>query len=298
MARDRRRLRRGTRAFAREVCKGEACVFVDHGFQWDGSNNVWLTRARASFVLGGGPAFDLRPRTLWTRVFGLPWRNTAIDPYFDEFFAVRTGEAGETWEALTTRARSLLVGSFEDGWLVSNGRQVTLWREGDFGREVDAEAAIELVAEVVSHGVSCLDALRRLPGAIYRTASGPWNDRQPPFVELPGAVPTHIGPAALAGQPVTAVIAPCGRATAPFSVRLDRDAPRAEGTMPPGVFLASSLSARVVDASRDLGALALQCDGQQVTLYMNGLETQRERLLSAANLVASFASGQLGGLYR
>ena len=62
LARDRRRLRRGTRAFAREVHVGEASVFVDHGFQWDGSNNVWLTRARARFVLGAGPAFDLRPR--------------------------------------------------------------------------------------------------------------------------------------------------------------------------------------------------------------------------------------------
>ncbi|HLU68002.1 MAG TPA: hypothetical protein VKZ63_17080, partial [Kofleriaceae bacterium] len=57
LARDRRRLRRGTRAFAREVALGEASVFVDHGFQWDGVRNVWLTRARACFIIESGPAF-------------------------------------------------------------------------------------------------------------------------------------------------------------------------------------------------------------------------------------------------
>jgi hypothetical protein len=288
LARDRRRLRRGTRAFARAVELGETCVFVDHGFQWDGSNNVWLTRARASFVLDAGPEFDVRPRTLFNRMLGVGWRRAALDPYFDEFFAVRTSSPDEAWEALTTRARTLLVGSFEDARLISDGHYVTLWREADFGREADAEAAAELVAEVVSHHSLVLDQLRRLPGATYSPASGPWNDRKPPHVSLAGPVPIRIGPIAFEHRAVIAVSAACGRATAPFAVHLanDRDDP------PPAV------TAGVFDAARDLGADTLRCDGHRVTLFWGGLETGRERLLSAASLVGSFASGQLGGLYR
>lgn len=150
-ARERRRLRRGTRAFTREVDDGFARVFVDHGFQWDGSNNVWLTRARAHFVLEGGPEFDIRPRSLLSRILGFQPGVSSGDPCFDDFFAVRTGDPEATWSALTTHVRSLLAGSFEDARLISNGRMVILWREGDFGREVDADAAVEIVSEVAHY---------------------------------------------------------------------------------------------------------------------------------------------------
>ncbi len=291
LARDRRRLRRGTRAFARAVELGEACVFVDHGFQWDGSNNVWLTRARASFVLEAGPEFDVRPRSLLNRMLGVGWRRSPIDPYFDEFFAVRTSSPDEAWEALTTRARTLLVGSFDDARLISDGHHVTLWREADFGRQADAEAAAELVAEVVSYQSPVLEHLRRLPGASYAAASGPWNDRRPPHVALAGPVPIRIGPTSFCQRPVIAVSAACGRASAPFTVCLAAD--RADGDLAD-----LALVAGVLDAARDLGADTLRCDGHRVTLFWGGLETSRERLLSAASLVGSFASGQLGGLYR
>src|SRR5690606_11289895 len=129
---DRRRLRRGTRAFAREVDVGDARIFVDHGFQWDGANNVWLTRARGSFVMKAGPVFAIRPRGFRARVTGYQGGVASGDPCFDDFFSVRSDTPIETWEALTTRARWLLAGSFEDARLVSDGRMVTLWREGDF----------------------------------------------------------------------------------------------------------------------------------------------------------------------
>ena len=299
LARDRRRLRRGTRAFARAVELGEACVFVDHGFQWDGSNNVWLTRARASFVLEAGPEFDVRPRTLINRMLGVGWRRSPIDPYFDEFFAVRTSSPDEAWNALTTRARTLLVGSFDDARLISDGHDVTLWREADFGREADAEAAAELVAEVVSYQIPVLDHLRRLPGASYAPASGPWNDRNPPHVSIAGPVPIRIGPTSFCHRPVIAVSAACGRATTPFTVCLAEDRADAGADHPDLADLADlAVVAGVLEAARDLGADTLRCDGHRVTLFWGGLETVRERLLSAASLVGSFASGQLGGLYR
>jgi len=291
LARDRRRLRRGTRAFAREVSIGEACVFVDHGFQWDGSNNVWLTRARASFVMQAGPCFDLRPRTLINRIMGSASRAAAIDPYFDAFFAVRTPSANDTWGALTTRARTLLACSFEDARLVSDGRMVTLWREGEFGREADGDTAAELVSEIVSYQTPLLESFRRLPGAKYMPASGPWNARKPPRIELVAPVPVQISPAELNGRSVTSVSAPCGRITEPFAVAL------AAGESLLSTFRVS-VPRGFIRAARELGAAQLRCNGQRVILCWDGLETTRERLTSAARLVASFAAGPRGGMYR
>src|SRR5262245_17420661 len=144
LARERWRLRQGTRAFTREVNEGLARIFVDHGFQWDGANNVWLTRARASFVMASGPRLDSRPRGLLSRLLGFHGGVSSGDPCFDAFFVVRTETPEPTWLALTTRVRSVLAGAFEDARLLSNGRMVSLWREGDFGREADAEAAVEV----------------------------------------------------------------------------------------------------------------------------------------------------------
>ncbi len=291
LARDRRRLRRGTRAFAREVTIGESCVFVDHGFQWDGSNNVWLTRARASFVMQAGPRFDLRPSTLWNRIMGSASRAAAIDPYFDAFFAVRTPAPNDTWGALTTRARTLLAATFDDARLVSDGRMVTLWREGEFGREADGDTAAELVSEIVTFQTPVLDSFRRLPGAVYSGACGPWNARRPPRIELVAPVPVQIVPAEFNGRPVTSVSAACGRVTEPFAISLAR-----------GDSLLSTFRVPVprglIRAARELGAALLRCNGQRVNLCWDRLETCRERLTSAATLVSSFATGPRGGMYR
>src|SRR5690606_2564454 len=249
--------------------------FVDHGFQWDGVRNVWLTRARACFIIESGPAFDLRPRSLWKRFFGLSWRQAAIDPYFDEFFALRTPSPAETWDALATRARTLMVGSFEDGCLVSDGRHVTLWREADFGREADAEAAVELVSEIVSFRAGVMEPLRRLPGATYAAASGPWHDRRPPHVELPGPAPVRMVPVAVDGGPV--LVGRAGRGGAPGG-----------GRLPAGVST----------AAREGGGSALRCEGSEVALYWDHLATGRERLMAGANRVSSLSSGQIGGRYR
>ena len=97
VSKERRRLRGGTRSFVREVDIGDARIFGDHGFQWDGTKNVWITRARASYVLGSGPVFELKPRALLARVTGFLGGTPSGDPCFDDFFTVRTGAAEEKW---------------------------------------------------------------------------------------------------------------------------------------------------------------------------------------------------------
>ncbi len=292
LARDRRRLRRGTRAFAREVQIGEACVFLDHGFQWDGANNVWLTRARASFVMQAGPCFDLRPRTLWNRLTGVTSGAAAIDPYVAAYCAVRTPAPHHTWDALTTRARTLMACWFEDARLVSDGRMVTLWREADFGREADGDAAAELVGEIVSVGAAALEAYRRLPGARYTAASGPWYGRRPPTIEIVAPVPVQIEPAELHGRPVTSVSAACGRVTEPFAIALT-----GVGSVL-GASYRGPVPRGLIRAARELGAALLRCDGQRLALSWDTLETDRNRLTSASSLIASFAAGPGGGMYR
>jgi len=292
LARDRRRLRRGTRAFAREVTIGDSCIFVDHGFQWDGSANVWLSLARAAFVMQAGPCFALRPLTLWDRLIGAASTAATIDPYFDAFFAVRTPSPNDTWDALTTRARTLLACAFDDARMVSDGTMVTLWREADFGCEADGDAAAEVVSEIVGVGASALEAFRRLPGAKYVGPSGPWNARRPPRAELIAPMPVEIAPAELKGRPVTSVSAACGRVAEPFAISLVR------GASVVGSSYRAPVPRRFTRAARELGAALLRCDGQRVTLYWGALETDRNRLMSAASLVASFAAGPGAGLYR
>jgi hypothetical protein len=288
---ERRRLRRGIRAFVREVEVDDVRVFVDHGFQWDGSANVWLTRARASFVVGAGPAFDVRPRGTIARAVGYLGGVSCGDPCFDYFFAARTPEPDHTWAALTTRSRSLLAGELDDARLESDGRMVTMWREGDFGREADAAIAIEIVQEIAGYRRDALDALRRLPGAVHRPAHGAWDQRVPPTVELALPRLVRIGPIGHRGRPVTAIRSACGRATAPFVVDLDQPTPGAS----PAV---AELPHRLRDAVHEIGASGLACDGSEITLRWPVLETRREPLLSGAELVGRIAVELGGGVYR
>jgi hypothetical protein len=293
LARDRRRLRRGTRAFTRELDLGQARVFVDHGFQWDGANNVWLTRARASFVVHGGPEFDIRPRSLWTRVLGIQPGISSGDPCFDDFFVVKTPDPEETWSALTTRVRSLLAGAFEDARLVSNGRMVSLWREGDFGREVDAEGAAEVVCELVHFRAGVVDELRRLPGALYTPARGPWDDRKPPSVVLHTPTPVRIGPTGpttVGSRSVMTASAPCGRASRIFRIEIDARGRARGGT--------EAFPRGAAGAIPELGACSLRGDGRRVVLTWKRLETRRSALLAGAHLIGAFAATEKNGLYR
>ncbi len=104
-------------------------------------------------------------------------------------------------------------------------------------------------------------------------------------------MPVQFAPAELNGRPVTSVSAACGRIVEPFAISLDG-----------GDSLLSTFRVPVprglIRAARELGAALLRCNGQRVTLYWDRLETCRERLTSAATLVASFAAGPRGGMYR
>lgn len=285
----RRRLRRGTRAFRREVDAGAARVFVDHGFQWDGASNVWMTRARARFVLGAGPRFRLRPRGLLERLIGWHSGQPSGDPAIDDFFVAHTNDRASAWAALTTRARSLLVQAFADAELISDGQTVVLWREGDFGRESDAEAAIELVAHVVGFRAHIFERLRKLPGAIYREARGGWQNRVPPSILLHVPAPVALQPVPSLDGAALAARASCGGAATRVQVEFDD----------PGSLIAGArqLGSWLTDAAR-LRPRRLSCDGDDVELVWPTLEVDRERILAGARMVATLAGSGHRSLYR
>ncbi len=296
----RRRLRNGTRAFTRVLDIGDARVFVDHGFQWDGVNNVWLTRARASYVVGAGPEFDLRPRGFLSRVLGIELGSPSGDPPFDDFFVVRSRAADRTYDALTTRVRSLLATEFDDARLMSDGRMIVLWREADFGREADAEAAAELVSEIARFESEALAALRSLPGSLYVAPSGPWDARRPPAAYTRSPATVRIAPVNREGRAVMSASAPCGREAAPFRVAIAADgAPDSLGERPGVTEGPIEQFPGVIGAGiEQIGPCVIECNRQEVTLTWGGLERNRQRLLAGASLIGELARTHSSGLYR
>jgi len=290
IGRDRKRLRQRNRPFSRVVDTGDVRVFVDHGFQWDGSKNVWLTRARASYVVESGPVFELRPRALLARVTGILGGMSSGDPCFDDFFYVKTAAPEATWTALTTRARSLLASHFEDAKLVSDGTSICLWREGDFGLESDADVAVEVVSEIARNKHDCLAVLRALPGASPYEARGPWNRRHAPGVTVMTPTPVHLEPRGGQWGAYMRAWSECGRSIPRFAVSIDE-----VGRMHGDSSRLPEHARFATDNADGLGACAIACDGQRVWLRWQRLERTAAQLLEGARLVASLS--QLPGRF-
>tara|TARA_R110002096_G_scaffold171490_1_gene344358 strand:- start:41181 stop:42128 length:948 start_codon:yes stop_codon:yes gene_type:complete len=290
IGRDRRRLRERKRAFSRIVDNGDVRVFVDHGFQWDGSQNVWLTRARASYVVESGPVFELRPRALLARVTGFLGGASSGDPCFDDFFCAKTAAADATWAALTTRARSLLASHFEDARLVSDGTSICLWREGDFGLESDADIAVEVVSEIARFENACLAVLRALPGAQPFEARGPWTRRHAPGVTVMTPTPVHLEPHGGQSGACMQAWSECGRGIPKFAVSID-----GFGRMHGDSSRIPEHARFATDNADGLGACAIACNGQRVWLRWPTLKRSRAQLLEGARLVASLS--QLHGRF-
>lgn len=284
IGRDRRRLREGNRQFSRIVDLDDVRVFVDHGFQWDGSQNVWLTRARASYVIPGGPVFELKPRTTLARVTGLLSGASSGDPCFDHFFRVNSAAPRSTWDALTTRARSLLASHFEDAKLVSDGTTLCLWREAESGLESDAKIAVEVVSEIARYQNTCLSALRSLPGAQPFKAQGPWNRRHAPGVTIMSPTPVRLEPTHGYWGACMTASSECGRGVPRFAVSIDE-----VGRMHGDSKRLPQHARFATDSADGLGTCAIACDGQRVWLRWPQLERPPAQLLEGARLVASLS---------
>jgi hypothetical protein len=289
---ERRRRRMGRRAVSRELEIGRAKVLVDHGFQWDGVENVWLTRARTCFVMEAGPVFDIRPRSGLARVTSIFGGTSSGDHFFDHFFSVRGADPARIRSLLSTRVRFLLASSLADARLVSDGRRISLWREGRIGRGSDAAIASEIVSEIAHHQVEHLDTLSALPGADPYEAAGSWERVTAPGVVINGPTPVYVAPSPGARGPCTSVWADCGREVGRFLLRIDEFG-RAHGD-----HASLPLQAHFGNDSGDaIGACVIVSSGRRVALRFPGLEDSVPRLQRAIELVRSI-SDHSRGVYR
>ena len=291
LTKERRLLRDRVRAYSREIDIGHARVFVDHGFQWDGHKNVWLTRARASYAIGGGPVFDIRERSTFSQLVGFSSGVSSGDPCFDSFFTVRTQDRANTFDALTTHVRWLLASTFSDAHLKSDGSMITLMRHADFGLQRDAEIAAEVVSEIAHFGTKALKAMRGLPSANVSASEGPWHQRSTPHVVTHLDIPVTLESGCGARGPVTRAFAACGQDMIPFSATLDMQGQWSSDSLPQGL-LGSNFS----DAGH-VGPATITCDGQHIILTWQTLITRTKRLLQGARLVSSLACGYKHRLY-
>ena len=271
---------------------GMARVFVDHGFQWDGTKNIWLTRARATFVVGGGPVFAIRGRSSLSQLIGLQSGVPSGDPSFDNFFSVQTRDPGHTFNALTPRVRWLMASAFSDAHLVSDGHMVTLVREAEFGRERDSEIATELVSEIAHYRIKAIQAMFRLPYVRRLAMTGPWNERNLPSCVIDLEVPVTISPTCeLSGHVATNATALCGGSTQPFTAYLDQDGDWS-------VIAANDNKPTLVKTNPEFGPATVICDGNAVRLWWTNLVSKKEKLLQGARLVAALANSHRGGFFR
>lgn len=292
LSKQRKELRQGIRSISKEIDSGMARVFVDHGFQWDGTKNIWLTRARASFVVGGGPVFDLRGRSGISQFIGLQSGTLSGDPSFDSFFSVQTRDPAHTFSALTPRVRWLMASAFSDAHLVSDGHMLTLVREAEFGRERDSEIAVELVSEIAHYRIQAIRAMFGLPHVRKQAMAGPWDERNLPSCVVNLEVPVTLSPTCeLTGNVATNASAYCGNATQPFTAYLDQDGDWS-------VIAANDNVPKLTKTSPEFGPATVVCDGNAVRLWWTKLVSKKEKLMQGARLVAALANSHRGGFFR
>ena len=179
--------------------------------------------------------------------------------------------------------------AFDDAQLISDGRMVTLLREADFGREADAAAAAELVAEVVTYRADRFKQLRRLPGAVFRRADGGWDERSSPTILLHLPSPVLLEPVPSPTGATLAATAECGGVSR--RVRIDFGDPTSvlDGCARIGANLG---------LLNQLGLRSLTCDGSKVSLVWKSLKVPRELILAGARLASDLAGNGRQALYR
>lgn len=274
-----------------EVDAGRARVRVECELSTEEPGAIF--HARVGYVLGAGPIFELVPeRTIVTiaKTVGVIITDVRIgDPAFDAAYLVRAAAPDRVAALLTPRARVLLLGRLRGAQVAADGRVVQIVAQDGVVDDETLEALVDLAGDLASHGEEWLASIAELPEARVVAASGPWDARTPPGVELPLVPRVRIQPAARGRRAVAEAWAPCGRGVLPFKVTIS--AAGVGGALPSGRL--------PPDAAPHIGAVGeatLAADGERVTLTWAELETDLSRLLAGARIVAAFARGGTGSV--
>lgn len=220
----------------------------------------WYVRARADYVCGSGPAFEIAEQSFVAalgRSVGLRVTDVTFDDApFEEQFVVRTDDADGVASAWTAAARARFVRIAQQKWAHSDGRTVVVEIEESTPTVALVETVVEIAATVASHGRKRLERLRALPGA--RAIARATALRGFACVEVIGPhASVTVGPHrdAPVGSLVASTRAPGGPG---FGVGLSAGA--IEGDVPRGLLspLAAALLSRVGEAELERDAEELR----------------------------------------
>ena len=248
---------------------------------------------RARFLVPLGPTFRVGAGGvgLLGKMLGARDAELGGDDAFDACFVVETDEASAVRRVWSPQARRLMYRELREASACSNGREIELTRAEIFSPAV-MNAMIDLVGELASADLFGLEALRTLPGATYHPPTGRWNERSTPYAIIEQPVPVTLMPVNVDGRAVTRATVGDG----PREQRIEITV-RADGAVKPAD-AAAQLPAAAAELLGRVGEGTLVVDGADTSFTWRTVETDAERLLAGARLLAILAGGPALGAYR
>jgi hypothetical protein len=248
---------------------------------------------RARYLVPLGPVFHVEAGSIGPlgKLLGAQDVTLGVDRTFDECFVVKTDEANAVRRVWSPQAMRLMSRELRDARVHSNGREIELVRRAIHSPAV-MDAMIDLVGELANADLFGVAALRALPGATYHPPAGPWTARTTPHAIIEQPVPVTLMPVVVDGRVVT-------RATVGDGPRAQRIAltVRDDGAVAPadGAALMPPAAAALLDR---LGNGTLVIHGADTSFTWRTVETDAERLLAGARLLAILAGAPALGAYR
>ena len=287
--------RRGllSRRFDMEADAGDARVCLEISgaeiTQNDGSSEVYATvTARVAFALGLGFEFDISPAGTAAALFeGLGAKGAQLgDAGFDRCFWISSASTRLLRQLWTAPARELMLKCFPHGSCRSDGAVITLQVKLTNPTVKQCHALIDIMGELGSVDLLGLTTLAQLPDATVRPARGRWDARTALAVEVRAPSPVTLTMVARDGEAITVATA---------SLTEDRGQPSVvigdDGTV---TATAWSLPPEALALLKKCGPGMLELAGDKVVFSFASNETDRERLLAAAQLLAQQSRVSLG----
>jgi hypothetical protein len=270
-------------------------VHLDRHAAGAGKQRRIYTRCRARYLLPRGPVFCVYTEGVLASIGkALGGQDVVLgtDRVFDKRFVVKCEDAKAVQRVWSQRAMGLMIRTFEKARIESDGAEIALISQDPLNLPGLVDEAIDLVAELAGADLFGLEALRALPGGVYRPPTGPWDDRTIPHVVVGQPVPVTITPAILGRRVVTRATVGDGPRELPLKILVRSDGsaepPDSVARLPPA---AAGLLRRAGDGT-------LVVDGAGTSFTWLGVETDPERLMAGVRLLAALAGGPGQGVYR
>lgn len=247
---------------------------------------------RARYLVPLGPVFLVEAGSVGLIGTLIGARDVVLgDDAFDACFVVETGEGSAVRRVWSQQAMELMYRELREARVRSDGETIELAR-GTIHSPAVMDAMIDLVGELANADLFGIEALRTLPGATYHPPTGPWYQRSTPHAIIEQPVPVTLMPVAVRGHAVTRATVGDG----PRAQRIEIDVSE-DGTVEPADGGAQVPPAAAALLGR-VGDGTLVVDGADTSFTWRTVETDAERLLAGARLLAILAGGPALGAYR